>query len=457
MAGIDYINALGAGASFDTKSIVEALVQAERSSAEAQIQRKVAVAESKISGLGASVSILDILKQGAELLNDARDFNTLSVQNTSAGAVTATATNNARAGTNSISVTSLAKEQRSISSGIDSDTATLNSGNTVQFDITVNGSTQTLSVESANLNSIATAINNAELGVNAEIINTGTGSGSYRLQLVGEAGSTNSFSVSSDFSDLSFQTLQTATDAALNVNGVDFVRSSNQISDIIQGVSLTLTGTTSQTETISITRDTSKAKENILGFVSMYNEASLEFKKLTSSETDGPLRGDTIFRSILNELRSIVVNESSTPGDNINSLSNMGIGIDRYGQLVYDEAKIDKALNDNYDDVIKLFSANVNDQSRFSNEPAGIAGDIKSLIERVTASDGYLSTAEASLTERNADYEQDLTDLDERMAKVEERYNRQFLAMQSIIEEMNSTKESLISSLDNLPFTRKND
>ena len=457
MAGIDYINALGAGASFDTKSIVEALVQAERSSAEAQIQRKVAVAESKISGLGASVSILDILKQGAELLNDARDFNTLSVQNTSAGAVTATATNNARAGTNSIAVTSLAKEQRSISSGFDSDTATLNSGNAIQVDITINGSTQALSVESANLNSIAAAINNAKLGVSAEIINTGTGSGSYRLQLVGDAGSSNSFSVTSNFNDLSFQTLQSATDASLNVNGVDFVRSSNQISDIIQGVTLNLTGTTSQTETISITRDTSKAKENILGFVSMYNEASLEFKTLTSSETDGPLRGDTIFRSILNELRSIVVNESSSPGDNVTSLSSMGIGIDRYGQLVYDEAKIDAALNDNYDDVIKLFSANVNDQSRFSNDPAGIAGDIKSLIERVTASDGYLTTAEATLTERNADYEQDLKDLDERMAKVEERYNRQFLAMQSIIEEMNSTKESLISSLDNLPFTRKND
>ena len=100
MAGIDYINALGAGASFDTKSIVEALVQAERAGAESQIQRKVAVTESKISGIGAAVSILDILKQGAELLNDARDFNTFAVQNTSAGAVNATASTSARAGTN---------------------------------------------------------------------------------------------------------------------------------------------------------------------------------------------------------------------------------------------------------------------------------------------------------------------------------------------------------------------
>ena len=327
----------------------------------------------------------------------------------------------------------------------------------IDIDLNVNGQTETISVESASLSSIATAINAASLGVEAEIINTGTGSGSYRLQLVGEAGSTNSFSISSDFDDLSFETIQSATDAELTVNGVEFIRSSNQISDIIQGVTLNLSGTTSQTETLSINRDTSLAKENILAFVAMYNEASLEFKNLTDSDSDGPLRGDTIFRSIVNELRSIMISESSAPGENVTSLSSMGISIDRYGQLVFDEAKIDTALNENYDDVIKLFSANVNDQSRFSTDPAGIAGDIKTLIERVTASDGYLTTAEASLEERNVEYEQDLKDIDERMAKIEERYNLQFLAMQTIIQEMNSTKDNLISSFENLPFNNRND
>jgi len=329
MPNIDYINALGAGASFDTKSIVEALVQAERASAESQIQRKMAAAESKISGLGAAVSILDILKQGAELLNDARDFNTLDIQNTSQGAIITTATKNARPGTNSLSVTSLAKEQRTISSGFDTDTETLNSGSTIAIDITVNGTTETLSLESASLKSIATAINNTDLGLNAEVINTGAGSGAYQLQLVGKEGSNNTFSVSSDFAALTFDTLQNSSDAELNVNGVDFVRSSNQISDIIQGVTLNLAGTTNQTETISINRDTSQAKENILAFVAMYNEATIEFKALTDSETDGPLRGDTIFRSIVSELRSIMISESSTPGENITALSGMGISIDK--------------------------------------------------------------------------------------------------------------------------------
>ena len=455
MAGIDYINALGAGASFDTKKIVESLVEAERAGAQAQIERKIADAESKISGLGSAASILDILKEGAELLNDARDFNTLSVQNSQSSALGATVTNNARAGTNSVNVTSIAREQRSISDGFDSVSATINGENTTTISITIGGTTEDISVNAASLDSVKSAINDANLGVRAEIVNTGTGSGNFRLQLVGENGSDNAFSVSSNFSGLNIQSIQSASNANLNVNGVDFTRSTNQISDIIEGVSLNLTSVTDGTATVSVERDVSEAKGNIIAFVSMYNEASLEFKKLTSSELDGPLRGDSIFRSMTRSLRSIVVGTSSSPGSAVSSLSSMGISIDRNGQLNFDEAAIDKALSSNYDDVVKVFTANTNNQSRFSTEGGGIAGDIKNLIERITASDGYLVTADAALQARKVEYDKDAEDLATRMEKVEERYNRQFLVMQSIIEEMNSTKDSMKSSFENLPFSNR--
>ena len=455
MAGIDYINALGAGASFDTKKIVESLVEAERAGAQAQIERKIADAESKISGLGSAASILDILKEGAELLNDAKDFNTLSVQNSQSSALGATVTNNARAGTNSVNVTSIAREQRSISDGFDSSSAVINGANTTTISIAIGGATENISVESASLELMQTAINDADLGVRAEIVNTGTGSGNFRLQLVGENGSDNAFTVSSDFSGLNIQSIQSASNANLTVNGVDFTRSTNQISDIIEGVSLNLTSVTDGTATVSVERDVSEAKGNIIAFVSMYNEASLEFKKLTSSELDGPLRGDSIFRSMTRSLRSIVVGTSSSPGSAVSSLSSMGISIDRNGQLNFDEAAIDKALSSNYDDVVKVFTANTNNQSRFSTEGGGIAGDIKSLIERITASDGYLVTADAAQQARKIEYDKDAEDLATRMEKVEERYNRQFLVMQSIIEQMNSTKDSMKSSFENLPFSNR--
>ena len=455
MASIDYINALGAGASFDTKKIVEALVEAERAGAEQQIQRKLADAESKISGLGSAASILNILKEGAELLNDARDFNTLSINNSQPSALSAAVTSNARAGSNTVSIQSLAKEQRSVSSGFDSSSVQLNGENTTNISLTVNGTTQSLAVEGATLSSVRDAINNAELGVRAEIVNTGEASGNFKLQIVGETGASNSFTISSDFSGLNFSTNQAASDASLTVNGIAFTRSSNQISDVIEGVNLNLTATTDTNFTLSIDRDISEAKGNIVAFVSMFNEATQEFRNLTNSETDGPLRGDSIFRSIIRNMRSIVIGAASTGGDNVSSLSDIGISIDRTGQLLFDEAKLETSLTNNFDEVVSLFSANTNDQSRFSDDPGGIAGDLKTLIERVTASDGYLVTAEQALQQRTAEFNEDLEELEERMKVVEERYNRQFLVMQNIIEEMNSTKESLISSFENLPFSNK--
>jgi flagellar hook-associated protein 2 len=457
MASIDYINALGAGASFDTKKIVEALVDAERAGAEQQIQRKLADAESKISGLGSAASILSILKEGAELLNDARDFNTLSIGNSNPSALKATVTSSARAGSNTVSIQSLAKEQRSVSSGFDSSTAQINGSNTTNVTLTIDGVDQVVSVEGATLSSISEAINEANLGVRAEIVNTGEASGNFKLQLIGETGASNSFSVSSDFGSLTFATNQTATNASLTVNGISFTRESNQISDVIQGVNLNLTSTTDSNFTLTVDRDTSEAKGNIIAFVSMFNEASQEFRNLTNSETDGSLRGDSIFRSIVRNMRSIVIGTSTSPGSSVSSLSDIGISIDRNGQLLFDEAKLDTALNDNYEDVISIFTADTNDQSRFSDDPAGIAGDLKNLIERVTASDGYLVTAEQALQTRTVEYNKELTALEERMKVVEERYNRQFLVMQNIIEEMNSTKESLIASFENLPFSNKND
>jgi len=456
MANIDYINALGAGASFDTKSIVESLVQAERAGAEAQIQRKLATAEAKISGLGAATSILNILKAGAEKLNDAKDFNTLSFSNSQTNAFSASVSLDASAGTNSINITSVAKEQRSISGGFDSKTTSINGSGATTISISVGGgATQTLTVNDATLESVRDSINSANLGIQAEILDTGAETDNFRLQLVGESGASKDFTISSNASALSFSELQAASNASLTVNGVDFTRSSNTITDVIQGVTLNLNSVTTGTATLAVNRDTSEAKQNIKDFVALYNEAQLEFKKLTDSETDGPLRGDTIFRGLLRNLNSIVLNQSSTPGSAIDSMSSMGISVDKTGQLLFDEQKLDSALSKNFEDVIKIFSADTDNQTRFSSDAAGIAGDIKTLIENATASDGYLTTAEQSLQSRTSDYNEDLEELNERMATIEERYNRQFLAMQTIIEEMNSTKESLISSLENLPFTRK--
>ena len=452
---IDYINALGAGASFDTKKIVEALVEAERAPARALIQRKADEGEAKITGLASADSILNKFKVSAQNLNDARDFNTYSINNSQTNAFTATANSTARAGTNSITVNQIAQEQRSISNGFDTSNTAINDGSAIELSLTVGGATQTINVVNTSLEGTVAAINAADLGVRAELVNTGAASGNYQIQLVGESGAAKSFSMISSDSSLNFSTLQTATDANLNVNGIDFTRSTNSINDIIGGVTLNLLGTTEGAATLGVNQNNQFAKANIVDFVASYNEVRTQMKELMSSEADGPLAGDSIIRSLERNLRNAMTSTSSTPGTNVRNLTDMGISINRYGVLELDEQKLDQALGSNYADVIKVFSADTNDQSSSSTQAAGIAGDISKLIDDMTSSQGYFTTQKNRLNEDAAKYNTELSELEERMEKVEERYNRQFLAMQKIIDEMNSTKEGLINSLEYLPFTNK--
>ena len=456
MASIDYVQALGAGAGFDTKKIVEALVNAERAPTEARINAKIAENEAKISGLGQAVSILNVVQEAAQRLNDAKDFKTFAVSNSQTSAFTASSTTSARAGSNNITVSQIAQEQRSVSNAFASETDAF-SADPITLSLTVGtGAATEISVGTASLQGAVTAINDANLGVTAEIVDTGVAGDRYRIQLIGETGAEKAFSLTSSDNAISFSSVQTATDAQLNVNGVDFTRSTNVIDDVLTGVSLTLNTVTDGAANLSISQDNNEARANIVDFVAIYNEAQRQLKELSSSSVDGALAGDSIFRSLTSSLRSIVLGSSSSATSSISNLSDMGISVSRSGELEVDDGKLDNALANNYADVVQMFSANTDDQAASSDAVAGLAGDIGKLISNATGSDSYLVSQQDTLANANSNRQEELSDLAERMERVEERYNRQFLAMQQIIDQMNSTRESMKSSFENLTFSNRN-
>ena len=457
MSSIDYVQALGAGAGFDTKKIVEALVNAERAPTEARINSKIAESDAKISGLGKAVSVLSVVKDAAERLNDAKDFNTFTVNNSQESAFSATSTTSARAGSNNITVSQIAQEQRSVSNAFASETNAFNA-NPITVSISVGSSNPTttdITVTDASLQGTVSAINAANLGVTAEIVDTGAASDRYRIQLIGKTGAENAFTLTSSDSALTFSSVQTATDAQLNVNGIDFTRSSNVIDDVLTGVTLSLNTVTSGTANLSINQDDSQARANIVDFVAIYNEAQRQLKELSNSSVGGELAGDSIFRSLTSSLRSLVLGTSSSASGNVSNLSDMGISVSRTGELNVDDTKLDNALANNYADVVKMFSANTDDQTASSTAAAGLAGDISNLIADATDANSYLLTQQDTLADANSARQEELSDLADRMERVEERYNRQFLAMQQIIDQMNSTRESMESSFETLPFSNR--
>ena len=471
MATVDYVNALGAGAGFNTKEIVSALVDAERSGKKSIIDRKIEQNNAEISGLATAVSKVSDLRLAAIKLNDQSDFNDYTVANSQSTAFSFSASTSATTGTHSITVTSPAKAQTSNSLdastsgptvGFNSKNQVINGGNSFNMTFTIGTNStanKVVAVATATPQGVVNAINDAKIGVTAQLVALDTGTSNYTIQLTGGTGVEEAFSISESVSELNFTIPSgfSAADADLTVNGVQYSRSSNSVDDIIAGATLNLTSATSGAATVSVTRNSSNVKSNIESFVTTYNEVNKQLKALVSSAEGGALKGNSIVRQMIRDIQSIVLNTSSTPGTSITRLTDVGISVTKTGDLEISQTKLDSALANDFEDLVTIFSADTDNDSEIGTASRGIAGDLSMLIKGVTSTTGYLTTQADRLAVKVSDYQQDLLDLEERLKKTEERYTKQFLMMQTLIDEMNATKESLKSSFENLPYNNRGD
>ena len=463
---VDYINTLGAGAGFNTKELVTALVNAERAPKESSINNRITESEAKISALASAVSNLNTLSASAKALNDRSDFQSFNASNSQTTAFSVSTDANTEPGSHSVTVSSVAREQRTnLSQHGGSDftgkTQLLNSGTAFSLAIEIGDSstvTHTVNVTTTTPQGIVDAINAANIDVTASLMDKGTAGTNYIIQLTGQSGSDNQFTVTPSVNSMLASDTPsgaTAANAALTVNGVTFSRPTNTINDIIEGLTLSLNSITSGAASIAVTLDTSTVETNIRSLVNSYNATKAAMDELTSRDLDGALAGDSVFRQALRSVRNIFTGASSTPGTTITRLSDLGISITKTGTLDITDSKLSTALSDNFEDVRILFSADTDNQTELGTADRGVSGDLTKLIHDLTSSTGYL-TAQTKTQESNVSkYEQELENLDERMQSLQECYERQYASMNSLIEELNNTKDNLVSSFENLPFTNK--
>jgi flagellar hook-associated protein 2 len=255
---------------------------------------------------------------------------------------------------------------------------------------------------------------------------------------------------------VSFAThLQTATSARFKVNGLEVTRSSNTVSDVIDGVTLDLYTNTTGAARIDLNRDTAGIKTNIKGLVTAYNEFEETLKILgdRASEVEdfgGALAGESLLESVRTQVRNLVTDTSSTPGTTIKAARDVGLSLDRFGKLTLDETKLDTALQNNFGEVSTMFSAGTNNQSIYSPAPAGLAGGAINSIEKMLLSTGLIDTQSKSATTQIAKYKEELTVLDQRMAKLMTRYMSQFSVMESIVGNSNSMREGLKGTFEGM-------
>lgn len=455
------ITSAGLGSGIDVESLVTKLMTLERTPIN-QLQTKEAAVKTRISAYGTLKSSLSALQDAAEALQTRDKFasNTAEVADTKIAS--ATVTSAASAANYSLEVADLAQTQKVRSIGVASSSSSVPTG-TLTIDLgTFNGSSFTadpartlnITIDSSNntLAGMRDAINSANAGVTASLVNNGT-----TTQLVvssTESGAKNAFKMSGitgyDFTPGAASAListQSAQDASFTLDGIAMTRSSNKISDALDGVTLTLKAKTAALTptTVTVDSDTSSIKTKINTFVTAYNNAvslmSSQTSYSASSKTSGPLNGESSVQSIQSQLRSIV---GSTVGAiaGFSRLSDVGFQIASTGKLTVDSDKLDKALKDPLKDVAGLFVT--------GTITSGFASQIATRVKAILGTDGILTTRTDGLNKNIKTADDSIAKLETRMKTIEARYRAQFNAMDSTIAGLNSTSTFLTQQLSRL-------
>ncbi|USX28266.1 flagellar filament capping protein FliD [Oxalobacteraceae bacterium OTU3CINTB1] len=151
-----------------------------------------------------------------------------------------------------------------------------------------------------------------------------------------------------------------ASDTKATVNGIDVTSSSLGISGAIEGVTISTLKVGASTLTVS--KDTGALTNSVNGFVKAYNELNTQMTALggynADTKTGGPLLGDTTLRTLQASIRA----QMSSPitglqGTSLTNLSQLGIAFQKDGTLTLDSSKLQKAIDNNYNDIAGLFAA----------------------------------------------------------------------------------------------------
>ncbi len=455
------LTTLGVGSGLDVFKLAQDLTDVEKVPKKESIESDITATEASISGYGLVSFQVGQLQKAFETLNDADELATSTGSSSNTSAISLTSLDGAAAtGAYDITVTRLAQEQRMISDEYTATTTTLNSS---AFDISIAVGSSTITTTAVTVSTptpagVVSAINAASTGVTASLVDTGIGGTNYRIILTGPTGSEGAFTMTST-PDLGFgdsgNTLQAAQDSIINFDGLTVTRSSNEISDVIAGATISLTETTSTAVRLNIVSDRTTLKTNLENVVTAYNDLNTLFTELTAegseAELGGALADDTsLVRYLKSQIRSALFADSSTTSGSVSALRDLGVSIDKTGNLTLNETTYDAVVASSYDDVVMMLSANTSDQNLFGTESKGLSQDIATILEDFSDSTGVLTTRTSNAEGSLQDYKDELVKLEARMEGVYQRYLTQFSAMESLIASMDTTKDYLEGQLESL-------
>ena len=448
------ISALGIGSGLDLTGLLDQLEAGERQKLIPIAQQKQSY-QSKISAYGVLQNALNQFQTATDKLKDGELFSAVK-SSVTGSSVTAASSNDAAAGVYQVNVERLATHYSVATEGVDDKSKPLGAG-TISFTFPgaegEGGSAKPVVIEEGktSLEDIRNAINAADIGVSASIVNDGQPGAPWRLALAAtETGTAASFDV--DFSEgpaLTFDsegeggrssTEIKAQNAQLTVNGISITSQGNQVEGAIEGVTLALAE--EGASTLRIEQDNETMTESVKGFVSAYNTLQSTISRLTSYNAEsgaaGDLLGDAALRNVQSQLRREMGDIMG--GIQVGDTLERPITLQLKGDLKIDEEKLEALVNSNPGALADFFAGATGDK--------GFASKLSDALELMTRDGGVIDNAKKGL-------QTSIASLDTRYARMEQsidasiaRYRSQFAQLDSMIASMNSTSAYLTQQFD---------
>lgn len=470
VSGQGTITSAGVGSGLDVTSIVSKLMAVE-SQPLTQLQQKASSIQSQISTFGQLQSLMSGLQGSAVALKSLALWNQTTASSANPAAVTVSTTSgagtSAQSGSYAVSVQSLASPQTVTAAALPSSTSTLGAGSLTitlgsygsgspasGFTPNASATPVTIAIGAGDsLQTIANNINAAGAGVSASIITDATGA---RLSIQSAStGAANAFQITATgaASPLAYDATagsspmtrtQTAANAQASVNGIAITSASNTLSNVVSGLTINLLQTTSAPVGVTVAPDTQSISNAISSFVNAFNAVAGFLHTQTqydaTSQTAGPLQGDSTALGLQSQLRA-ALNLQSSASSVFPTLDSMGISMQQDGTLAINSTQLNNALA-NLPEMRKAMTT-----SASTSSASGFIARYQLLADTALSFGGMLQSRTNGLNaslKLNADQQ---TSMQTRLSQVQATLNAQYTALDTQMAQLNSLSNYMTQQL----------
>ena len=437
------ISSTGIGSGLDIDSLVSKLVAAERSAGQTHIDSKKTRLTEEFSAMATLMGGMSAFQSSLNSLVSSSSFNSRKVSVSDEAAFTAKAGSSAAAGSYDVQVEQLAKAAQL---GSDAFTSASTPVGTGRLTIAVGNSSFSIEVgEGGNsLANIRDAINKspANKGVQASLLTDVEGT--HLVLTSTKTGADHALTVTASGGDGGLEQFENmevrsaAQDAIVFVSGYEIHSASNTVSNAIEGVTLTLKAPTEEGSTVllSVDRDDAAIQDAAKKFVDAYNSLAGTIKSLSrydvATGAAGSLLGDAMLRNIDSQVRKVISSPVAGVNGSYTTLASLGLTTQADGKLKLDPVRFNAALAANPGAVSDIFTS--------SN---GVAVKLADLMASKTSVKGELTVRSSNVTDSLVDLKVQQDSLNARMKVIEQRYFKQFNALDTLLAQMNTTATTL--------------